>query len=207
MLKNKQSCGLTIEQPSSSVWTLRSDWRDPGVQKPAEPLVKLEPSFLPQLLSDQATHSLFLPAPLPPIHQQVLPTPSPLWNGWTEFLVCIRHCQSLPCPPLESLPARVLLITAVSLQPFPLKLLWSFFCLPPAAAHVCSPFYSQFREPLPALQKCVMMRWAQFQSLCDPSWFALEPGVSNPLEILSPEATDPRVRGHHVCACHYGTTC
>ena len=43
-----------------------------------------------------------------------------------------------------------------------------------------------------------MMHWAQFWSLCDPYWFALEPGVSNPLEILGPEATDPRVRGHHV---------
>ena len=74
-----------------------------------------------------------------------------------------------------------------------------FLCLPPAAAPVCPPFYSQLREPLPALQKCVMMCWAQFQSLCDPSWFALEPGVSNPLEILSPEAADPRVRGHHLC--------
>lgn len=25
-----------------------------------------------------------------------------------------------------------------------------------------------------------------------------------PLEVLSPEATDPRVRGHHVCTCHNG---
>ena len=84
-------------------------------------------------------------------------------------------------------------------SPLHFRLLWSFLCLPPAAAPVCSPFYSQLREPLPALQKCVMMRWAQFQSLCDPSWFALEPRVSNPLEILSPEASDPRVRGHHLC--------
>lgn len=62
MLQNKQSYGLIIKQSSSSLWILsRSDWREPGVQKPAEPLVKLEPSLFPRLLSDQATHSLFLP--------------------------------------------------------------------------------------------------------------------------------------------------
>lgn len=62
MLQNKQSYGLIIKQSSSSLWILsRSDWRGPGVQKPAEPLVKLEPSLFPRLLSDQATHSLFLP--------------------------------------------------------------------------------------------------------------------------------------------------
>lgn len=63
MLQNKQSYGLIIKQSSSfSVDIEQEDWREPGVQSQRRATGQAcEPSLFPWLLSDQATHSLFLP--------------------------------------------------------------------------------------------------------------------------------------------------
>lgn len=119
-------------------------------RQPAPPAAAEHTAPLPPTCSEQNSvrRGTFdpIPAPPPPIHQQVLPTPTPLSSVCTESLICVRHCHSLPCPPLESLPcpplpslpAPALLITALPPgSPLQSRLLWGFLCLPVAAAYVC----------------------------------------------------------------------